>query len=251
MEQQNKSAQEFEVEIDIREVFFALLQKWYIIGMVGFLTAVLFMCVSMFLIPEKFESNTSMYILTQDTGGSVYSDFQLGTILTKDYEVLVKSRTVLEQVAEKLDLDITYGNLKSMVSVSVPESTRIVEITVRTTDPELSWKIADSVREVASKKIADVMNVDAVNVVEKANLPTIKCSPSVTRNTILGGFIGVFLSCAVILLFVMFNDTIRTQDDVEKYLGVCTLGVIPLNEEIASMDKKNRKDKKRSKKDRN
>ena len=251
MEQQNKSVQEFEVEIDIREVFFALLQKWYIIGLAGFLAAVMFLCVSKFLIPEKFESNTSLYILTQDTGGSMYSDFQLGTILTKDYEVLVKSRTVLEEVAEKLDLDITYENLKSMISVTVPESTRIVEITVKTTDPELSWKIADGVCEVASKNIADIMNVDAVNVVEKANLPTKKCSPSVAKNTVLGGFLGVFLSCAVILLFVMFNDTIRTQDDVEKYLGVSTLGVIPLSEEIASQEKKTRKDKKHSKIERN
>lgn len=251
MEQQNKNVQEFEVEIDIREVFFALLQKWYLIGLAGFLAAVLFFCVSKFLIPEKYESNTSMYILTQDTGGSVYSDFQLGTILTKDYEVLVKSRTVLEEVAKNLELDITYDDLEKMISVSVPESTRIVEITVKTTDPELSWKIADEVREVSSKNISDVMNVDAVNVVEKANLPTKKCSPSVGRNTILGGFIGVFLSCAVILLFVMFNDTIRTQDDVEKYLNVSTLGVIPLNEEIASYDKKLKSDKKHSKKDRN
>ena len=249
MEQQNKNVQE--IEVDIREVFFAILQKWYLIGLVGFLTAALFFCVSKFLIPEKFESHTSMYILTQDTGGSVYSDFQLGTILTKDYEVLVKSRTVLEEVAKKLELDITPDSLKSMISVSVPESTRIVEITVKTTDPELSWKIADSVREVASKNIAEVMNVDAVNVVEKANLPTKKCSPSVSKNTVLGGFIGVFLSCAVILLFVMFNDTLRTQDDVEKYLNVCTLGVIPLNDEIASNDKKLKKEKKHSKKGHN
>ena len=243
MERQNKNIQEFEMEIDIREVLFALLQKWYIIGVVGFVTAVLFLCASKFLISEKYESNTSMYILTQDTGGSVYSDFQLGTILTKDYEVLVKSRTVLEEVAEKLDLDITYGNLKSMVSVSVPESTRIVEITVRSTDPELSWKIADNVREVASKKISDVMNVDAVNVVEKANLPTTKCSPNVTKNTVLGGFLGVILSCAVILMFVMFNDTIRTQDDVDKYLATCTLGVIPMDED---MDKKKQNKKERN-----
>lgn len=251
MEQQNKEVQEFEVEIDIREVFFAILQKWYIIALAGFLSAALFFCVSKFLIAEKFESETSLYILTQDTGGSVYSDFQLGTILTKDYEVLVKSRTVLEEVAQNLKLDITYENLKNMISVTVPESTRIVEITVKTTDPELSWKIADGVCDVASKKIADIMNVDAVNVVEEANLPTKKCSPSVGKNTILGGFIGVFLSCAVILLFMMFNDTIRTQDDVEKYLNLSTLGVIPLNQEITAHEKKSKREERGKKKNRN
>lgn len=251
MEQQNKKAQEFEVELDIREVIFALLQKWYLIVLAGFLTAALFFCVSKFLIPEKFESETSIYILNQDEEGINYTDFQLGTILTKDYEVLVKSRTVLEEVAKKLKLDLSYEDLESMVSVTVPESTRIVEITVRTTDPELSQKIADTVREMASKNISEVMNVDAVNVVEKANLPTKKCSPSVGRNTILGGFLGVFVACTIILLFVLFNDTIRTQDDVEKYLNVSTLGVIPMNEEIAAHDKKSKREENRKKKNRN
>lgn len=249
MEQQNNKNQEFELELDIREVIFALLQKWYLIALSGFLVAVLTFCVSKFLIPEKFESKTSIYILNQNEEDITYSDLQLGSTLTKDYEVLVKSRTVLEDVIKKLKLNISYDALENMVSVSVPESTRIVEIAVKTTDPTLSKEIADEVREIASKTIADVMNVDAVNVVEKANFPEKKCSPSVGKNTVLGGFIGVFIACAIILLVVMFNDTIRTQDDVEKYLNLSTLGVIPLDEELIVYEKKARKESRGKKAD--
>lgn len=99
----------------------------------------------------------------------------------------------------------------------------------------------------ASESITNVMNVDAVNVVEKANLPTKKCSPSVGRNTVLGGLLGVFAACAVILLVVLFNDTIRTQDDVEKYLNVSTLGVIPMSREIEAYEKKSRREERKKK----
>ena len=112
MEQQNNNNQEFELELDIREVIFALLQKWYLIALSGFLVAVMTFCVSKFLIPEKFESKTSIYILNQNEEDITYSDLQLGSTLTKDYEVLVKSRTVLEDVIKKLKLNISYDDLE-------------------------------------------------------------------------------------------------------------------------------------------
>ena len=246
MEQYNiKNVQDYEMEIDIKEVFFALLQKWYLIALAGILMASLFLGVSKFVLTEKFESKTSIYILNQKSEDLTYSDLQLGTILTKDYEVLIKSRTVLEEVTKNLKLDIPYEVLSGMVKVTVPESTRIVQISVRTTSPELSQKIADEVREVASENISDVMNVDAVKVVDKANLPTGKCSPNVTRNTVMGGFFGVLIASAIILLITMLNDTIRTQDDVKKYLGLNTMGVIPL-----AAEGKSKKHKKASKKSR-
>ena len=251
MEQNTNYVYEDEMEIDLKELFFALLNKWHLIVLSGFLCALIGLSAAMFVIPEKFESKTSIYIYNQQNENMTYNDLQTGSTLTKDYEVLVKGRTVLESAIEKLELDLTYEEINNMVTVSVPASTRIVEITVETTDPYLSRDIADAVREISSKSIAEVMGVDAVNVVETANLPEEKSSPSVTKFTLLGGMLGGVLACGVVVLLFLLNDTIRTQDDVEKYLGVCTLGVIPLNEEIASMDKKNKKDKKRSKKDRN
>ena len=245
MEQRNKIVRDYEMEIDIKEVFFALLQKWYVIALTAVLMASLFLGVSKFAISEKFESKTSIYILNQRSEDLTYSDLQLGTILTKDYEVLIKSRTVLEEVIKNLKLSVPYEVLSGMVRVSVPESTRIVQISVRTTSPELSQKIADEVREVASENISNVMNVDAVKVVDKANFPTAKCSPNVTRNTILGGFFGGLISSAIILVFAMLNDTIHNQEDVEKYLGLNTLGVIPFSEKGKNKHNKKRVTKSR------
>lgn len=230
------------MEVDLREMFFLLLDKWKLILMSGLLLALLSLSYSKFMVPERFESATSIYILNQQIENmTTYNDLQTGSILTQDYEVLVKGRTVLEGTIKRLGLNLTYEELSKMVSVNVPASTRIVEIKVRTTDPYLSKDIADTIREISSQNISEIMGVDAVNVVERANLPEKKCSPNVVRNTILGGMFGGIFACAVILISYLFNDAIRTPDDVEYHLGLSTLGIIPLEDSMEANRKKHKK----------
>lgn len=238
MEQNAKYVYEEEVEIDLKELFFVLLAKWYLIFLTGLLCALIGLLLSMHIMPEKFQSKTSIYVYEQQNETISYADLQISTVLTKDYEVLIKGRNVLEKVIEQLDLDMTYEALSSMVNVSVPESTRIVEITVQTTDPYLSKDIADMVREIASKSIKEVMGVDAVNIVETANIPESKSGPSVSKYTMIGGLLGAFAACGVIVLLFLLDDTIRSQEDVEKYLELSVLGVIPLSEGLKAQNKK-------------
>lgn len=234
---------EYEEELDInfKEMFFSLLDKWYIILLSGLTLALAATAYARFFIPETFESGTSIYIYSQQADNMTYNDLQLGSTLTKDYEVLIKSRTVLESAIRKLDLAMDYGQLSGMVSVNVPMNTRIVEIRVRTTDPYLSRDIADTVREIAGNNIAEVMGVDAVNVVEKANLPETKCSPNVRKYTVIGGALGVIMSCAVYVVLFLLNDTLCTQEDVEKHLGLSVVGLIPLDTKLVTAERRRKK----------
>ena len=83
------------------------------------------------------------------------------------------------------------------------------------------------------------MDIDAVNVVETANIPDQKSSPNISKNGVIGGLLGVLLSVAIILIAYISNDTIKTQEDVERYLGLSMLGTIPLT----AADRKNKKKK--------
>ena len=247
MEQNVSYVHESEMEIDLRELFFVLLDKWHLIFLSGLMCALIGLLAAMFLIPEKFESKTSIYIYEQQKESISYSDLQISTVLTKDYEVLIKGRAVLEKVIEKLELNCSYGAINSMVKVRVPDSTRIVEIIVETTDPYLSKDIADAVREVASETIKSVMGVDAVNVVETANLPEGKSSLSASKCAILGGILGCVTTVGILMILFLINDTIRSQEDVEKHLGLAVLGTIPLSERLEENEKRREKIKKSSK----
>ena len=219
-----------EIEIDLLEVIHILLGKFWLVFSAGLFVAVVCFIISKFILTPTYESTTKIYILNKSDNTTVtYSDVQMGTQLTKDYAELINSRYVLEKVIDKLVLDdMEYADLLGKVSVNTPTDTRIVSITVEHTDPALAKEIADCIREVAGEHIQNVMDIDAVNVVEPANMPTKKAGPSVTKWTLFGGIAGAFFLCAVILILYLLDDTIKCSEDVEKYLGLSTLALIPI-----------------------
>ena len=229
-----RNTQVDEIEIDLREVFLILLGKLWLIILVGIFTAAIAFGFSQFVMEPVYESTTQIYILNKQENNTVtYSDVQLGTQLTKDYAELIESRYVLEAVIEELQLtaidpEMDYEAMLKKITVTTPTDTRILAITVSDTDPVLAMDIANSIREAAAVHIKNVMDIEAVNVVDTANLPTEKASPSVFKWTVIGGFIGMFLVMAIVLVWYLLDDTIKTIDDVEKYLGLSTLALIPL-----------------------
>ncbi len=228
-----------EIEIDLLEVIHILLGRLWIILGAGVLVAAVCFVISKFVLTPIYESTTKIYILNKSDNTTVtYSDVQMGTQLTKDYAELINSRYVLEKVISQLSLDdMEYDDLLHKVSVNTPTDTRIVSITVEHTNPAIAMQIADCIREVAGEHIQNVMDIDAVNVVEPANMPTEKAGPSVAKWTLLGGIAGVFLVCAIILILYLLDDSIKSSDDVEKYLGLSTLALIPVAIEEDSVKK--------------
>lgn len=243
-----------EIEIDLREVFILLLSRMWLIALAGILTAVIGFALSAFLIAPTYESTSKIYILNKQQENTVtYSDVQLGTQLTKDYAQLITSRLVLEKVIEELNLaeineEMDYEAMLEKVEVTTPTDTRILSITVTDTDPVMAMNIANSVREAAAVHIKNVMDIEAVNVVETANLPMEKAGPSILKWTFIGGCIGAFLVIAVVLVLFFLDDTIKTSDDVEKYLGLSTLALIPLDTQNANVKNARKKPVKKKKK---
>lgn len=227
---EHKDKQIDEIEIDLREVFLILLGKAWLILLVGLFTAALAFGFSQFILEPVYESTTQIYILNkQDSDTVTYSDVQLGSQLTKDYAELIQSRFVLESVIEELGLiDMDYEDMLKKVTVSTPTDTRILAITVEDTSPMLAMDTANSIREAAAVHIKNVMDIEAVNVVDTANLPTEKSGPSVLKWTLVGGLIGMLLVMSIVMIWYLMDDTIKTSDDVEKYLGLSTLALIPL-----------------------
>ena len=135
-------------------------------------------------------------------------------------------------------MQIDNEDLKKKITVTVPTDTRIVTITVEDAEPWVAQAIANAIRISASTHISDVMNTEAVNVVEEGNLPDSPSSPKVVKNTIIGGIIGVFFAVAIIILIYVMDDTIKNPDDIEHYLKVSVLGSIPYIDDRGTTDSK-------------
>jgi capsular polysaccharide biosynthesis protein len=229
-----------EIEIDLKELWMVLMRRvWLLIG-AGIVLALVAFLLSKFVITPQYESTTKIYILNKqdNTQAITYSDLQSGTQLTKDYMTLVTSRPVTEQVIGDLGLDMKHKDMVEIIKVSNPQDTRILSITVKYKDPFMAKKIADAIREAAAVHIKDVMNIEQVSIVEEANIPEEASSPNTLRNTMLGGIVGIILSAGIVILVHVLDDTIKTPDDIERYLGVSILSSIPMQDSLKPAKKK-------------
>lgn len=219
-----------ELEIDLKELFFVLLHKAWLIVLAVVVCAGIAGAWTKMMITPQFESSSMLYILSKTTSVTSLADIQLGTQLTKDYQILIKSRPVLEKVIEEMGLELTYEEFGEKVTITNAADTRIINITVTDPSPERAKKLTDKIAEVSAKQISDIMKTEAPSIVEKGDVPTTKSSPSMMKNCMMAGMLGGFLVVAVLTILYLMNDTIRSADDIEKYLGLTTLGVIPIED---------------------
>lgn len=233
------------IEIDVLELLGVIMQRFWIIAVSTIGLALAAFLISIYVLTPMYDSVTKIYIINRQSSESLtYSDLQSGTQLTKDYKALVTSRPVIEGVISELGLDYTVDELVDKITVDIPTDTRIVSIMVTNPDPVKARDIANAIRVSASAHIEAVMNTEAVNVVEDANLPTEPSSPNVIKNTAIGGMAGLLLAAAIIVIIYIMDDSIKNPEDVENYLHLSVLGSIPDMEAAAKNNKKEKKKKK-------
>lgn len=240
------SSSDDEITIDLAELFGVLWHWIWLILLVALLLGGAAYAFSKFVIPEEFQSTTKIYVLDKESGSggqSTYTDLQVGSQLTKDYAELITSRTVIEKVIADNHLESVYDYKEFLkkVEVNTPTDTRIVSITVTDTNPALAQALADDIRVEASDLIIDTMQINAVNTYEVANLPTEKSAPSCSKWALIGALLGALLVGGIVTLQYILDDTIKTSEDIEQYLGLSTLALIPLDENIGGAEKGKKK----------
>ena len=216
-----------EMEIDLKALFLLLKRKILIIIGAAVAGIVLMAGYTLLLVTPQYSATSMLYVLTTSTSITSLADIQLGTQLTSDYTILMKTHPVIDTVIENLGLNLSYQQLVDKVSISNPTDTRILKITVTDPVPETAQKIANELASVTVEQMAKVMKTDEPSVAEEAQLPKEPVSPSLKKNVMLGAFAGLVIAAGIIIVLYLLNDKIHTEEDIEKYLNITTLGVIP------------------------
>ena len=239
------------VEINLWEIALYLFHWLWLLAVAGLVAGAIAFSYSAFILTPMYTSTTKVYILSKQGNDDkmTYSDTQLANNITKDFKEMIKSRTVVERVIQELNLNESYGSLSGRISVSNATDTREVGISVKDADPKKAQLLANAIRDVAAEHIREVMDLEAVNVVDEANLPTSPSEPSKKKYTLIGVLIGVVICAGVLILRFYLDDSIKSSDDIEKYLGLSTLASIPVFESEEDAKKKKKKARKQQQKE--
>lgn len=221
-----------EMEIDLLEIARLLWHKAWVILLCLIIGAGVFGAYTKFLVTPKYTASSMIYILGETTSITSVADIQLGTQLTGDFTTLAKSRPVLEEVIEKEDLDMSYGELSAAVTIENLPDTHILKISATDPDAEQAKKISNAMAEATAEMIANVMATERPSIAEKALKPSAPSSPNFMKNLLMGGLIGAAFAMAVIIIRHLLDDTIKTEEDVRKYLKLNTLASIPMEKKL-------------------
>lgn len=228
-----------DMQIDLLELAGVLWRKLWAIVACLVIGAVLAGGYTKLMVTPQYTATSMIYILGQTTSISSVADLQLSSELTADFTIMAKSRPVIQSVIKELDLDMSYEQLVGAVNLENPTDSHILKIHVTNSDPKLAKTISNAMAEAVAENISSVMATDKPSIAEKAITPKAPSSPNLTKNIAMGGIVGVAIAVAIIVLGYLLDDTIKTEEDVRKYLQMNTLAEIP-------MEKKNRKNRRKT-----
>ena len=218
-------------EIDLVELFFTLLHNWKLL-LIGLIMGAVIMAgyYGMF-VQSTYRATTELYITNSDSIISL-QDLQMGTALTEDYKTIITSRTVLNKVIEDLQLNMDYRKLRGLISVSNPTGTHIISTSVTTTNRDNSRIIANDLLNVSIERLYQVIGTSEPTIIDYSQADAVEnVTPSLRRYIMMGGLIGMLLVAAFITIRVMMDTTLKTEDDVERYLKLPMLSSVPFFED--------------------
>ena len=246
MEKKLEQYNDEEIEIDLLELFYALKKRILVLLAAVAAGAAIAGVYTQFFITPLYSATASMLVLTKETTLSSLADLQLGSELTNDYSILILTNSVLNEVIDNLNLEMDDKELEKNISIDNPSDSRILEITVTNPDPERAKEIVDELAHVSAEFIGDQMEVTPPKIIEEVEVPSTPTSPSLSRNIVIGAAMGFLLSAGIVVLMTVLDDSIKSEDDIEKYLGISALGSIPDRKDYISG--KNKKSKSRKEK---
>ena len=219
------------MQIDLLEVAAVFLKKWWLILIVAILgTAVGVGFTKMTVVPT-YQSSTLLYILPNTTSVTSVSDLQFGTVITNDFTIIATSKPVVDKaieiIEEEHDVKFSRGDIQAMISITNLEDTRILKIQATSANAEYACWVANAMAEATAERMQEITKKDPPTTVEKAEVSTHASNAGTSKYGLIGFVGGAALVCGVLLVLYLLNDNIRTEEDVEKYLGEVALVSIP------------------------
>lgn len=221
-----------EIEFDLMQMVRFLLKKLWIILIVTVIFAVVGHVISQTMTVPQYKSHSRIYVYQKpaenDEASVDYNGIVIASQLANDCEVLITGINVTQEVVDQLGLSVSPSYISDRITVSSEKNTRIIQIEYTDTDPQRAAAILNTILEVATVQIKTIVNADVVSIVYEAQVPAAPMATTVDRDTILAAAIGALLSIGVLVIVFLMDDTIRNEDDVDRYLGLSTLSAVPI-----------------------
>lgn len=219
-------------ELDLKDLFTVFWEKKAQIILIVLIFAVIGIAYTYFLVEPEYKAKTKL-VLTQslegtEDGAITQADITLNSKLVSTYGELIKTDNILQTVVDNINNpEITINSIKNNVSVESVKSTELLEISVTNADPNYAATIANEIAKVFCEKVIEIYNISNTYILDRAVPTKTPYNINHTKDIVIFAFIGVVVAAVYVLIANMLDNTVKTEQDVEKTTGLMVLTAIP------------------------
>ncbi len=187
------------------------------------------------LVKPVYQSSATVIVNNRRDEGAAITGDEINSAknLASVYSIIIKSNAVMEPVIDELGVDLTNQALSSKVSVSAVDNTQVIKITASDTDNVMARNYVNGILKIAPSIIVEKVEAGSVKVVSYPQVSTNPVSPNIKMNVLIAGFFGLMLSIAFVLIRYLLDRTFKNPKEIEMYLDIPVLGVIPDYESVS------------------
>lgn len=221
---------EEEITLDLRDLFIILRKRVKLIVAITIACTLVSAVLSFFVIKPTFEARTSIIVGKPQTGETKLdnNDVMMYQKLIKTYAVIAKSERVAQNASVKLNIRYTPKEIQEMINVTPQQDTQVLEIKTENKDSKEAAAVIDAVTSAFMEEAkASFPTGGTIEVLDRARVPENPIKPNKALNVAIAFFLGLMVSVGLVFVLEYMDKTIKTEEDVEKYLNIPVIGIIP------------------------
>ncbi|MDM5307531.1 YveK family protein [Peribacillus frigoritolerans] len=218
-----------EETISIQDIFKTLKKRWKLIMLLTLLAALISGSISYFLLTPVYQSSTQILVNQKQSENQLDSTQIRSNIdMINTYSVIIKSPAILGKVIDDLELDQSVEQLSEKITINSQENSQVFSLTVQDSNPAKAVEIANTVSSIFQKEIKDIMKVDNVSILAKAEIKEnpAPVKPNQLLNIAIAVVVGLMAGIGLAFLLEYLDNTIKDEDDIERLLDLPLLGSI-------------------------
>lgn len=216
--------------IDLQELFLMIRKRFALIIVLAIVSTTISGVFTHFFVVPIYQTSTQLVLVPRANTDSPLTQGEIGVNLQmiNTFNEVIISPMILDEVIEKLDLPMSAGSLRSMMSASNRSNAQVITLTVQNENPVLARDIADATAEVFKVEVLENFNMDNVRILAHAQIPRTPISPRPMINIAVGFMVGLMSGLFLVFLLEFLDKTIKSEQEVEKLINLPVIGVIPL-----------------------
>lgn len=216
-----------EQAIDLKELLKLMKKNFWLIFLVPLLFLIVSLAVSIYLITPKYEGTTQILVNQKKTEETLMAQqVQSNLQLVNTYSEIIKSPRILGEVSSIIDNEYSADEINKMLEVDNLANSQILNIKIVSEDSDVSNLLANTIAQVFSVEIKEIMNIDNVSILSAAEGQGEKVQPKLIINALIGIVLGIILVSLWIFIKQVVDKRIKNEDDVTNILEVPVLGNI-------------------------